>query len=211
MKWYNFAEVFMKYFCYTNIKLTKARKELVEIMHPRIKSIINGLDKVFELEDGDVVVFDSVLELDPSGNNEVEVIKKNYKHLIGLGLILNFDRSPSLDSEIMFIQEETFGFDNLLDLKINDYLNIKNSATSIKQYSQKKVMYESCKSYGRPKGTKRETPKAIATKQMILTESSEFEGNCSDTELINRSGISRRMYYLYKNELKKQQENKGME
>lgn len=201
----------MKYFCYTNIKLTKARKDLVEMMHPRIKSIINDLDKVYELKDGDVVVFDNVLELDPSGKNDIETIKKNYTRLFEKGIVLNFDRSPSLDSEIISIQEEKFGFDNLLDLKINDYLNIKNSATSMKQYSQKKVMYESCKSYGRPKGSKKDSPKAIATKELILKESSDFEGNCSDTELINKAGVSRRSYYLYKNDLKKQQEDKGME
>lgn len=200
-----FGEVYMKYFCYTNIKMNNARKELVYMMHPRIKEIIHGLEEIFELKDADIIAFDSILELDPSGNNDVDVIIANYKRLTKKGLALLFDRSPSLDTEVIELYKEQFDLDSLLTLKVNDYLNIRNSMLNIKQYSQKKVISNASKSYGRPKGSKRESPKAISTKKLILEKSNDFNGNQTDAEIMEEAGVSRRSYYLYKNELKKQQ------
>ena len=199
----------MKYFCYTNIRMTNSRKDLVYMMHPRVKNILHGLDELMKLEEGSIVAFDDILELDPSGNNNIETIKRNYIELWNRNLELCFDRSPSLNSEIVAIYEEDFGLDNLLNLKINDYLNIKNSMVNMKQYSQKKVIGEGNKSYGRPRGTKRESAKAIATKEIILKESKDFGGSKNDTELIEQANVSRRSYYLYKNELLKEKESKA--
>ena len=47
--------------------------------------------------------------------------------------------------------------------------------------------------------------KEVTTKEIILKNSKDFNGNNTDAEVIKIAGISRNSYYKYKAELKEQQ------
>ncbi len=59
--------------------------------------------------------------------------------------------------------------------------------------------------YGRAKGTKVETKKAKATKEIILKHSRDFDGDLTDIECMKLAGVHRETYYNYKRELREQQ------
>lgn len=58
------------------------------------------------------------------------------------------------------------------------------------------------KHIGRIKGNKYTTKKEIATKEIILKNSKDFNGTNTDSEVIRSAGVSRNSYYKYKAELK---------
>ena len=198
----------MEYFCFVNVKPTKARKELIHLMHPKIKKIIHGLEELDNLEAEDIVIFDNVLELDKTGENNVQAIKEKYLCLKNKGIEMMFDRTSSLDTNVMLPYEDNFDLDFLLEWKIMDYLTNRIALLVMKQYTQKKAKKDSTKSCGRPKGSKSESPKAMKVKAMIINESKDFNGTEADIILVEKSGVSRRTYYKYKSELRKQLQNK---
>lgn len=55
---------------------------------------------------------------------------------------------------------------------------------------------------GRATGTKVETKKAAAVKEVILKHSEDFNGTLTDAEVIKLAGCSRNSYYKYKKELR---------
>ena len=58
------------------------------------------------------------------------------------------------------------------------------------------------KQIGRATGTKVETKKAKATKEIILKHSKDFDGKLSDIECMKLAGVTKKTYYNYKRELK---------
>lgn len=207
----------MKYFCNVNLKMTSSREETIKIMYPRIK-IVSGIDELLSQVDAlDTVVFDNVLELDPSGKNDIETIINNYLRIIEHVTEISFDRSPNCDyniicthiwaleeMKIQFDEEEMWRF--LLEMQISGYLNIKDATSNMKKYSQLSASRKDGKSYGRPKGSRKDSEKAIKAKEVILRESKDFNGTLSDEECIPLSGASRNMFYKYKKQLKEAKE-----
>ena len=57
------------------------------------------------------------------------------------------------------------------------------------------------KQIGRIVGTKVETKKAKATKEIILKHSRDFEGTLSDIECMKLANVSKNSYYIYKKDL----------
>lgn len=58
------------------------------------------------------------------------------------------------------------------------------------------------KQIGRATGTKVETKKAKATKEIILKHSKDFDGELSDIECMKLAGVTKKTYYNYKRELR---------
>ena len=61
------------------------------------------------------------------------------------------------------------------------------------------------KQIGRATGTKVETKKAKATKEIILKHSKDFDGNLSDIECMKLAGVTKKSYYNYKKELREKE------
>lgn len=183
-------------------------------MYPRIKVISGFYDLFSTVEPFDTVVFDSVLELDPSGINSIPTMIRHYKELVGKNVDIIFDRSPSCDSKIITnyldrFLEKGFRFENerlaiegLLEMQIESYINFKDASANVKKYSQLSANKSHGKAYGRPVGIRKDSAKAIKAKAIILQESKDFKGSLSDEECILLSGASRNMFYKYKKQLK---------
>lgn len=204
----------MKYFCYINLKRNPFREEAIKLMYPRIK-VISGLYDLFSItKPSDTVVFDSVLELDPTGDNLIPTIIRHYKLLTDKNIDIIFDRSPSCDSKIVSnyldrfkdkgfsFEDERTAIDALLEMQIESYINFKDASANFKKYSQLSANKSHGKAYGRPVGIRRDSVKAIKAKAIILLESKDFNGTLSDEECIPLSGASRNMFYKYKKQLK---------
>ena len=58
------------------------------------------------------------------------------------------------------------------------------------------------KQIGARPGEKRITKKSVKIKEIIEKHSSDFNGNLSDVEIMQMTGISKNTYYKYKKELK---------
>lgn len=58
------------------------------------------------------------------------------------------------------------------------------------------------KQIGREQGTKVETKKSKASKEIIIKHSKDFNGTLEDAEVIKLTGLSRNTYYKYKKELR---------
>lgn len=58
------------------------------------------------------------------------------------------------------------------------------------------------KQIGRVVGTKVETKKAKATKEIIIKYSRDFDGELSDIECMKLAGVTKKTYYNYKRELR---------
>lgn len=207
----------MKYFCYVNLKRNASREEAIKLMYPRIK-VISGLYDLFSiLQPFDTVVFDSVLELDPSGDNLIPTIIRHYKKLTANNIDIIFDRSPNCDSKIVSnyldkFKERGFSFDEegdaiegLLEMQIESYINFKDASANVKKYSQLSANKSHGKAYGRPVGIRKDSAKAIKAKAIILHESKDFNGTLSDEECIPLTGASRNMFYKYKKQLKEKE------
>ena len=61
------------------------------------------------------------------------------------------------------------------------------------------------KQIGRATGTKVETKKAKATKEIILKHSRDFDGTLSDVECMKLAGVTKKTYYNYKKQLREQE------
>ncbi|MBR2895576.1 MAG: hypothetical protein IKC03_07970, partial [Oscillospiraceae bacterium] len=54
-------------------------------------------------------------------------------------------------------------------------------------------------------GEKRTTKKSVKIKGIIEKHSSDFNGNLSDVEIMQMTGVAKNTYYKYKKELKAQE------
>ena len=61
------------------------------------------------------------------------------------------------------------------------------------------------KQIGRAVGTRVETKKAKATKEIIIKHSKDFDGELSDIECMKLAGVTKKTYYIYKKELREQE------
>ena len=58
------------------------------------------------------------------------------------------------------------------------------------------------KQIGQKKGNKLTTKKSIASKEVILKHSKDFNGSLCDTDVMKLTGLSRNTFYKYKREIK---------
>lgn len=205
----------MKYYCFVNVKYNETKEESVKLMYPRIK-IVEGLNNLISLiKEEDTVVFDSVLELDPTGDSNIDAIIDNYIYINNMNVEMIFDRSPNCDSavtneylhQIKALNINLHNFEILqiiLKMQTAAYINIKDAMANVKKFSQLSANKVKGKQYGRPKGSVRDSAKAAKAKQVIIENSRDFNGTLSDEKCIELSGASRNMYYRYKKQLKEE-------
>lgn len=187
-------------------------------MNSKIEKVISGISNISKVaNEGDIIFFDSILELDNTKKNNVDVIIKNYRTLLNSGYELQFDRSSSCDSNVVKSYVSRFKEDgvnskglleDLLLLLITTYMDYRGSSASIKKYSQMIASEEDGKSYGRPNWESKETDKAKKAKEIIKKYSKDFNGKLNDDDCIKKSGASRNMFYIYKKQIKKEMWNK---
>ncbi len=169
-------------------------------------------------KEGDTLIFDSVSRMSRNADEGVET----YFELLDKGVKLIFLKEHYIDTEVY--QEnikdriELTGSDEDEIFKgINNYfrrLAIRQIRIAFEQ-AQKEVddLHQRTregietarlngKQIGRKEGTRLVTKKSIEAKKIIVKRSKDFNGECSDPEVMKLTGLARNTYYKYKAELK---------
>ena len=178
------------------------------------------------LEKGDTLVFDSVSRMSRNSKEGCEL----YEELFNKGIELIFLKEPHIDTSVyrqalnnqIKLKLDTGNkATNELMNSIIDSLNKYTIALAKEQiriaFNQAEKEVEDLhqrtkegsltaklngKQIGRATGTKVETKKAKATKEIILKHSKDFDGKLNDIECMKLAGVTKKTYYNYKRELK---------
>lgn len=155
-----------------------------------------------------------------------------YEQLFNKGIVIEFLKEPHINTEV-YKQAMQSQIDIKLNTGNKATDNLMNTIIeALNKYSlelakeQIKIAFEQAekevqdlhqrtkegmltaklngKQIGRVTGTKVETKKAKATKEIILKHSKDFDGNLSDIECMKLAGVTKKTYYNYKRELKMQ-------
>lgn len=171
-----------------------------------------------QLKEGDTVVFDEVSRM----SRNAEEGFKLYEELYNRGVNLIFLKERHIDTEVFrkTLQNNIPMTGNDVDVileGVNKYLMIlaKKQIEIAFQTAQAEVDFihqrtsegvrraqAEGKQVGRLAGSKVETKKAKASKELIRKYSKDFDGSLSDAEVIKLTGLARNSYYKYKRELK---------
>lgn len=164
------------------------------------------------------IVFDSVSRMSRNAEEGFNL----YQELYNIGINLVFLKEPHINTDTYKnaintkVQMTGTNADILLKA-INEYLMTlaKEQIRIAFEQAEKEVLdlhqrtsegmktaKLNGKQIGRIKGKKYTSKKEIATKEIILKNSKDFNGTNSDSEVIKIAGISRNSYYKYKAELK---------
>ncbi len=180
------------------------------------------------LQKGDKIVFDSVSRMSRNSQEGCEL----YEKLFNEGVELEFLKEPhinsdvyrqALDNQIKLKLDTGNKATNELMNSIIDSLNKYTIALAKEQIqiafnqAQKEVedLHQRTKEgiltarlngkqIGRAVGTKVETKKAKATKEIIIKHSKDFDGELSDIECMKLAGVTKKTYYIYKKQLREQ-------
>lgn len=190
---------------YTGKKL-QGRKEL--------EKILNVIDQ------GDCIVFDSVSRM----SRDAEDGFLMYEKLFSDGIDLVFLREPHINTEVYrkSLRNQVCLTGTKADIileAVNRYL-MELAKEQIKiafEQSEKEVLDLSQRTkegietarlngsqIGHPVGTKLITKKSIRAKKIIMEYSKDFNGNLNDVMCLKLSGVSRKTFYKYKQEMKKE-------
>jgi DNA invertase Pin-like site-specific DNA recombinase len=171
-----------------------------------------------QLKEGDTVVFDEVSRM----SRNAEEGFKLYEELYNRGVNLIFIKERHIDTEV-YKQTLRNGVEmTVTDVHVilegvNKYLMIlaKKQIEIAFQTAQAEVDFihqrtsegvrraqAEGKQVGRLAGSKVETKKAKASKEVIRKHSKDFDGTLSDADVIKLTGLARNSYYKYKRELK---------
>lgn len=178
------------------------------------------------LQTGDKLVFDSVSRMSRNSQEGCEL----YEDLFNKGIIIEFLKEPHINTEVykqamqsqidIKLNTGNRATDELMNTIIealNKYsLELaKDQITIAFKQAEKEVqdLHQRTKEgmltaklngkqIGRATGTKVETKKAKATKEIILKHSKDFDGNLSDIECMKLAGVTKKTYYNYKRELR---------
>lgn len=181
------------------------------------------------LQAGDKLVFDSASRMSRNSQEGCEL----YEQLFNKGIIIEFLKEPHINTETykQAMQSQIDIKLNTGNKATDDLMNTIIEA--LNKYSlelakeQIKIAFEQAekevqdlhqrtkegmltaklagKQIGRATGTKIETKKAKATKEIILKHSRDFDGNLNDIECMKLAGVTKKTYYNYKKELREQQ------
>ena len=178
------------------------------------------------LQKGDTLVFDSVSRMSRNSAEGCEL----YEQLFNKGIELIFLKEPHIDTSVyrqalnnqikLKLDTGNKATDELMN-SIIDSLNKYTIALAKEQiriaFNQAEKEVEDLhqrtregiltaklngKQIGRATGTKVETKKAKATKEIILKHSKDFDGELSDIECMKLAGVTKKTYYNYKRELR---------
>lgn len=184
------------------------------------------LDKLLkQVQSGDTIVFDSVSRMSRNASEGVEL----YLQLFDKGVELVFIKEPHINTET-YKQALTrdvplTGEDVDLILQgVNAYLKrlaVKQIELAFGQ-AQKEVddlhqrtaegietARRNGKQIGQRKGAKLNVKKAVSAKKIIRTSCKTFGGTLTDEQCAAAAGVSRKTYYKYKAELRREIESES--
>ena len=176
-------------------------------------------NKLYKLvKAGDTIIFDSVSRM----SRNAEEGFKAYEELYSRGVELVFLKEPHINTATFKTAMEKAipltgtSLDYILD-GINKYLlalakeqiiiAFQQSAKEVEDLHQRtKEGLETARLNGKQigiiKGTKLTTKKSVASKEIILKHSKDFNGTLDDAEVMKLTGLARNTYYKYKREIK---------
>ena len=179
-------------------------------------------NKLYKLvKAGDTIIFDSVSRM----SRNAEEGFKAYEELYSRGVELVFRNEPHINTATFKTAMEKAipltgtSLDYILD-GINKYLlalakeqiiiAFQQSAKEVEDLHQRtKEGLETARLNGKQigiiKGTKLTTKKSVASKEIILKHSKDFNGTLDDSDVMKLTGLARNTYYKYKRELKEEQ------
>lgn len=170
------------------------------------------------LHEGDTVVFDEVSRMSRNAEEGFQL----YEELFNKGVNMIFLKERHIDTDVYRQALQTgvsmtgTDVDCILE-GVNTYLMIlaKRQIEIAFATAQHEVEYlhqrtsegvkkaqAEGKQVGRASGSKVETKKAKAAKELIRKHSKDFNGSLTDVEVMKLAGISRNSYYKYKAELR---------
>ncbi len=180
------------------------------------------------LQEGDTLIFDSVSRMSRNSQEGCEL----YEQLFNKGINIIFLKESYINTDTyrqalqrqieLKLETGNQATDNLMN-NIIDALNLYSMELAKEQIklaflqAQKEVddLHQRTregiltaklngKQIGRATGTKVETKKAKATKEIILKHSKTFGGSLTDKECMELAKVHRETYYIYKKQLKNQ-------
>lgn len=175
--------------------------------------------KLFSLvREGDTIVFDSVSRMSRNADDGFTV----YEELYTRGVNLVFLKEPHINTDT-YRKALTNGIpltgtnvDYIL-AGVNQYLlalakeqirlafeQAEKEVEDLHQRTREGIQTARLngKQIGQRQGAKLTTKKSIATKEVILKHSKDFNGTLADVDVIKLTGLARNTYYRYKRELR---------
>ena len=172
---------------------------------------------------GDMIVFDSVSRFSRNAEEGFEL----YQDLYNKDVDLVFLKEPQINTETFkraldrVIPMTGTNVDYILD-GINKFLlelakdqirlafeQAEKEVEDLRQRTREGIVTARLngKQIGARPGEKRITKKSVKIKGIIEKHSSDFNGNLSDVEIMQMTGIAKNTYYKYKKELKEQSDS----
>lgn len=170
------------------------------------------------IKPNDTIVFDSVSRMSRNADEGFQL----YEQLFSEGINLVFLKEPHISTDTYrkalnsSISLTGTSVDSILK-GINEYLmnlakeqiriafdQAEKEVTDLRQRTKEGMITARIngKQIGQPIGAKLTTKKSITAKDIILKHNKSFGGSLNDAETIRQTGISRKTFYKYKNELK---------
>ena len=170
---------------------------------------------------GDTIIFDSVSRMSRNAAEGFEA----YEALYNRGVHLIFLKEPHINTDVfknaiaVSVPMTGTNIDFILE-GVNKYLMAiaKEQIRLAFQQSEKEVedLHQRTKEgietarlngkqIGQKEGAKLTTKKSVASKEIIMKHSKDFNGTLADADVMTLTGLSRNTYYKYKRELKEEQ------
>lgn len=205
-----------------NIKSEYPEALIIQEVFTRTRLDRKEWSKLYKaVKDGDTIVFDSVSRM--SGNADEGFTA--YEELYNRGIKLVFLKEPHINTDTYKQALEsnvklTGGNVDFILEGVNKYLMAlaKEQIKLAFQQSEKEVedLHQRTKEgletarlngkqIGQKEGAKLTTKKSVASKEIILKHSIDFNGTLADADVMKLTGLARNTYYKYKKELKEEQ------
>ena len=205
-----------------NIKSEYPEALIIQEVFTRTRLDRKEWSKLYKaVKDGDIIVFDSVSRM--SGNADEGFTA--YEELYNRGIKLVFLKEPHINTDTYKQALEsnvklTGGNVDFILEGVNKYLMAlaKEQIKLAFQQSEKEVedLHQRTKEgletarlngkqIGQKEGAKLTTKKSVASKEIILKHSKDFNGTLADADVMKLTGLARNTYYKYKKELKEEQ------
>ena len=205
-----------------NIKAEYPEAVIIQEVFTRTRLDRKEWPKLYKaVKAGDTIVFDSVSRM--SGNADEGFTA--YEELYNRGVKLVFLKEPHINTDTYKQALEsnvklTGGNVDFILEGVNKYLMAlaKEQIKLAFQQSEKEVedLHQRTKEgletarlngkqIGQKEGAKLTTKKSVASKEIIMKHSKDFNGTLADADVMTLTGLARNTYYKYKKELKEEQ------
>ena len=205
-----------------NIKAEYPEAVIIQEVFTRTRLDRKEWPKLYKaVKAGDTIVFDSVSRM--SGNADEGFTA--YEELYNRGVRLVFLNEPHINTDTYKQALEsnvklTGGNVDFILEGVNKYLmalakeliklEFQQSEKEVEDLHQRtKEGLETArlngKQIGQKEGAKLTTKKSVASKEIIMKHSKDFNGTLADADVMTLTGLARNTYYKYKKELKEEQ------